>query len=466
MTKCSVSVLDSRQRSTQEEKMPENLSHSPSSKRFLLPSEKSCAGVPNQGFSVDNCVRQSSIPGAGNGRFVLEPVKAGTPFVVKRVVKMAGVTRLANVGNDRVITFESEAELNKFIEMAMAEGDGITRAQLLTELKNFVWGLDEKRCALCYCTWSCNHGEGATETTLFNFQTLDDGTEAIVCEAAEDLAAGTEVLINYRNFVIAPFYAAWCNKNKVVDVRTLVLGIVDGTVDTNSRNVEMKSAEGAHQRSTQEEKMPENLSHSPSSKRFLLPSEKSCAGVPNQGFSVDNCVRQSSIPGAGNGRFVLEPVKAGTPFVVKRVVKMAGVTRLANVGNDRVITFESEAELNKFIEMAMAEGDGITRAQLLTELKNFVWGLDEKRCALCYCTWSCNHGEGATETTLFNFQTLDDGTEAIVCEAAEDLAAGTEVLINYRNFVIAPFYAAWCNKNKVVDVRTLVLGIVDGIADL
>jgi hypothetical protein len=156
-----------------------------------------------------------------------------------------------------------------------------------------------------------------------------------------------------------------------------------------------------------------------------------------------------------------ERVKARARVLVKPVVKMGQVKRLIDVPYDATIVYETVADLEKYIKLAAAEG-GHSRAEVLDQFENFIWGLDEKRAALNNSTWSMNHGEGATETVIFTFQTLEDGREALVGEAYVDLPKGAELFNNYRDFIMPRWYTAWTRKQKIVDVRTLVLRIVDG----
>ena len=44
---------------------------------------------------------------------------------------------------------------------------------------------------------------------------------------------------------------------------------------------------------------------------------------------------------------------------------------------------------------------------------------------------------------------------------AEGVKKGAEFTNNYRRFIIPDFYTAYCKKNNITDVRTLVLSIVD-----
>merc|ERR1740123_43411 len=130
---------------------------------------------------------------------------------------------------------------------------------------------------------------------------------------------------------------------------------------------------------------------------------------------------------------------------------MNEITSLLSLPADRVITFASEADLEKYIALAKEEG-GYTREQVLDQFENFIWGLDEARAALNNSTWSMNHGEGKNETVVFQWETQQDGTEALVGDANGLLAAGTEFYNSYRDFVIPVFYRDWCTKQKISDV--------------
>ena len=195
-------------------------------------------------------------------------------------------------------------------------------------------------------------------------------------------------------------------------------------------------------------------------KGLLLPSEKSRAGVPNQGWMFEIELRKSTIDGGGNGRFAAEPIARGSRVVVKPTIEMSKIERLGDVPNDSTITFSSEVDLEKYIRLAENEG-GHLRGVVLQEIENYVYGLDDKRVCLNNSTWTINHGEGATENLILTFEASKDGTELLVGDAYTDISVGTEIMNNYRDFIIAPWYTEWTKKNGIVDVRTLVLDIVD-----
>merc|ERR1712018_754439 len=138
-------------------------------------------------------VQKSNIPGAGNGRFAAEPFKEKTRVLVKPLIEMAKIERLSDVPNDRTITFTCEADLEKYIRLATEEGN-LTREAVLDQFENYIWGLDERRVALNYCTWTMNHGEGPTETIIFKFEKMANGTEALVGYAYQNIDVGTELM--------------------------------------------------------------------------------------------------------------------------------------------------------------------------------------------------------------------------------------------------------------------------------
>ena len=67
-------------------------------------------------------MKQSTIPGAGNGRYSTEAVVKGTTMCVKMGVKMADVSSLAELGVGMAVTFDSEDGLEKYVALAIAEG--------------------------------------------------------------------------------------------------------------------------------------------------------------------------------------------------------------------------------------------------------------------------------------------------------------------------------------------------------
>jgi hypothetical protein len=200
-------------------------------------------------------------------------------------------------------------------------------------------------------------------------------------------------------------------------------------------------------------------------RRLLLPMDNALKGVEGQGWLFPTKVGLSSIPGAGNGRFAQEIVPAKSKVVVKPMVPMAKIESLESLPKDRTVTFANPDDLEKYVKLGMAEG-GFSRDQVMNTFENFIFGFDGRVACLNTSTWSINHSDKFEDGLNINmFQsTLDDGSQALIGEAFNDIQVGDEFYNNYRDFKLPDFYMSYCADNGFKDVRTKVLEAVDGHA--
>jgi len=200
-------------------------------------------------------------------------------------------------------------------------------------------------------------------------------------------------------------------------------------------------------------------------RRLLLPMDNALKGVEGQGWLFPTKVGLSSIPGAGNGRFAQEIVPAKSKVVVKPIVPMAKIESLESLPKDRTVTFANPDDLEKYVKLGMAEG-GFSRDQVMGTFENFIFGFDGRVACLNTSTWSINHSDKFGDGLNINmFQsTLDDGSQALIGEAFNDIQVGDEFYNNYRDFKLPEFYMSYCADNGFKDVRTKVLEAVDGHA--
>ena len=189
---------------------------------------------------------------------------------------------------------------------------------------------------------------------------------------------------------------------------------------------------------------------------LLLPSEKALSAVESQGWTIGTTVKTSGTPGAGNGRFANEAVKAKTVVCVKPMVPMKEIGCLVSLPANTTITFADAADLEKYIYLVGQEGNKELhdRNRVVQEFSHFIWSYDGERGCLNSSTWSVNHA-GDFDSGL-NLQFFERGG-AIVGETLVDLAEGTELFNNYRDFVQPKFYLDYCKENGFEDVRTVVV---------
>jgi len=196
-------------------------------------------------------------------------------------------------------------------------------------------------------------------------------------------------------------------------------------------------------------------------RRLLLPSESAVQGVSGQGWTVNTVVKQSLIPGAGNGRFTAEPVKVHTPISMKPMIEMAKIDNLAGLPADRVVTFSSVADLEKYVTLAIEEG-GFSREQVLDCFANFIWSFDGRRACLNHSTWSVNHGDTIAGGLNLEFgeKTMADGSTVMVGEAMVDMGVDVEIRNDYKAFWQPDFYLQYCHDHNFQDVRSIVMDAI------
>lgn len=195
--------------------------------------------------------------------------------------------------------------------------------------------------------------------------------------------------------------------------------------------------------------------------QLLLPSQRTLLGVARQGWSVLTQIKPSTIPGAGNGRFMMENVAAQKCVCIKPTVRVSSLQSLSCVAPDECLLFETTDCLEKYISLNVDH----SRERVIQEMAHFMWSLDGKNTYLNASTWTMNHADGLEmhgnlPTIEHSLERLGDGTLSVVSRAMQNLAVGTELMNNYREFVMPDFYLDFCDAHGFKDVRSAVLEAV------
>ncbi|GFH49340.1 hypothetical protein CTEN210_05816 [Chaetoceros tenuissimus] len=192
---------------------------------------------------------------------------------------------------------------------------------------------------------------------------------------------------------------------------------------------------------------------------FPLPCQRAYSNIDGQGWSINTTVRKSQIPGAGNGRFSNENVPKNTVVMEKYMIPMSEVKSLYDVGDDAVILFKNENEIEDFIHLYQEEGNQ-TREDTMHCLAHFIWSLEELKdtVALNFSTWSVNHGDPKRgENIRFYVH-----KRKILAKTVKDVSAGDELLNDYRYFDnMDDFWIQFCKKEGKKDVITNLRQFVD-----
>jgi hypothetical protein len=172
----------------------------------------------------------------------------------------------------------------------------------------------------------------------------------------------------------------------------------------------------------------------------------------SQGWTFATEVKQSTIPGAGNGRFAVDTVKKDTLICCKPSCPAATLESLSASKLNEATTFTCSGDLERYVKLS--EDAGFSREQTLDLYSNFIWSIDGELAWLNNSTWTINHANDESDglnTCLY----LEGG--AICCKATRDIEAGVEIKMDYRTFQQAPFYLEYCEEMGMKDVRAMVM---------
>ena len=120
---------------------------------------------------------------------------------------------------------------------------------------------------------------------------------------------------------------------------------------------------------------------------------------------------------------------------------MSSLTSLLKVKPANTISFGSRQELETY--MSLAAEEGVTSLLALHLFEHFIWSLDGRRAYLNASAWTVNHGD----VLAANIAWSGDAGGQLVGTAIQDMAANTELLMDYRLFRMPSFYSEFCSDH-------------------
>ena len=119
------------------------------------------------------------------------------------------------------------------------------------------------------------------------------------------------------------------------------------------------------------------------------------------------------------------------------------------------ITFKTEADLDKFVEYAIAKG--FSKDTSLALIADFVGGTNTDECFICNSSHVINHS--ATPNAIHE---LKNGAYCIT--ACANIEAGDELFCDYNKYEMPDFYLKeFCVKNGITDLKTCALAAVAAV---
>lgn len=166
-----------------------------------------------------------------------------------------------------------------------------------------------------------------------------------------------------------------------------------------------------------------------------------------QGWIFATEVRESDIPGAGNGRFAGEILQDGSEAFRKPVIAWVDGCDTLSFPPNVTLLFDSRAAIESFIAILASQGH--SEEIILDLIANFCWSFDGQNLYLNWATWTVNHSSKPNLAVSF-----EDGV--FVGRACGDIESGKELLMNYHDFAMPAFYEDFAQEKGFRHVRDAV----------
>eukprot|EP00812_Abedinium_dasypus_P008946 NODE_2670_length_895_cov_467.423810.p1 GENE.NODE_2670_length_895_cov_467.423810~~NODE_2670_length_895_cov_467.423810.p1 ORF type:complete len:185 (-),score=37.44 NODE_2670_length_895_cov_467.423810:182-736(-) len=165
----------------------------------------------------------------------------------------------------------------------------------------------------------------------------------------------------------------------------------------------------------------------------------------NQGFQVDTEIKESTIAGAGTGRFTKVPISDGAVIRTDTIQPVDAFIASGGTAEDHTVAVEVKdvADLDKLAAF-WGPHDERTK-QMMSWFVSGVPGIPALF-ALSH-SFHCNHSQPGNMKPQ-----VRDGCLQFV--AVVDIAAGAELITDYTTYGIPPFCKSWMAENGFEDVRT------------
>jgi len=173
------------------------------------------------------------------------------------------------------------------------------------------------------------------------------------------------------------------------------------------------------------------------------------------GLTVATEVRQSRIPGAGCGRFALEPVKKGA--LVRRLLMVDGSATSPPHQIGTTVLCRNAADLAR--NHQYEDASGVTNVEQMANFGGVPHNApddDEAIYHLVPCNF-INHAAGSEANVIAELSELDPLHLRVV--ALRNIAAGEELYQDYRTFKTPAWFKEWCAARGTVDVQTFAFGL-------
>jgi len=164
----------------------------------------------------------------------------------------------------------------------------------------------------------------------------------------------------------------------------------------------------------------------------------------NNNFEIDTIVKESTIVGAGNGRFSLENIKEGTlirklKFIdIKDYINNLKLNK--NIDINYFIIFNNYDDLNLLVEY-FKSFKLLDEKEIKTKIAWFMGYIDNKLCIQSHSSYYNHSNE-------YNIKRIIDD-EYLYHYANRDIDKNNELFIDYNDYIMPEYFFKWCSDNNI-----------------
>jgi len=177
------------------------------------------------------------------------------------------------------------------------------------------------------------------------------------------------------------------------------------------------------------------------------------------GFKVPVFMSHSSIPDGGLGRFTLMPVAKGAVVRAEPIKDVAKFIATGGVKEQETVAIRMRdaSDIDKLVAY-FSKGDPDSEAHVRKMMSWFMAGVPVERTDGLPLTYILAHSFHTNHGHNHNMHTVEENG-VLFYKAVRDIAAGEELLLNYKEMGLEEHAREWCSQHGLVDVQTLAEGL-------
>lgn len=171
----------------------------------------------------------------------------------------------------------------------------------------------------------------------------------------------------------------------------------------------------------------------------------------NSKFEVKTEIRESSIPDAGKGRFILEDIKKGHLIRKLKIINVKDYINILKLDKyddtNYFITFTDYNDLDLLVEY-FTSFTLLDEEEIKIKISWFIATMNDKLYIQSHSSYY-NHSDNSNIKRVIE--------EEYLCHYAnKDIDKNSELFINYNDYNMPEYYLKWCNDNNIKDILSFL----------